>query len=493
MMGATPSNGRRLAVALSTIGLLAAGMPHAIGALEPAPSVRLILASPRVDLQRFGTRVPLDLGVWVAAAGGDFEIHAGRSDYDSPIRASQVDAVTGDVLRDLPAADVDGWEGLDGFLRVTFYKPSGERVATKKLTFCPNSYDRERVDDSGPDRPGYPTMECGSYFPFTKGTVWGIDEGWATTAVSTNYGSYDYGVPTVGVPTGDYSVTVHIPPHYTDLFEIAPGNERVTLDVTVTKGRRGECCFGRRAGRERGEASTTDVPTVTEPDPSTLPDLAALPAWAIRVRNGERADRLSFAATPWNAGPSPLDVEGFRRAGEDVMDAYQYFYDSDGNVTGRAPVGRMEFDTRRGHHHWHFLQFVRYRLLRASDRTAVVRSHKQSFCIAPTDPVDLMVEGAVWDPYRIGLSSACGGATSIWVREVLQSGWGDTYFQSVAGQAFDITRVPNGWYYIESTLNPRGSLYETNMSNNTGLRMVRLSGDRGNRRVTVVPWHGIEN
>jgi hypothetical protein len=276
------------------------------------------------------------------------------------------------------------------------------------------------------------------------------------------------------------------------LFEIAPGNEKVTLDVTVTKGRRRGCCYGRRDGPEGREASVTDVPTVTNPDPSTLPDLAALPAWAISVRNGEQADRLSFAATPWNAGPAPLDVEGFRRTGEDVMDAYQYFYDSGGNVTGRAPVGRMEFDTRRGHHHWHFLQFVRYRLLRASDRAAVVRSHKQSFCIAPTDPVDLMVEGATWDPYRIGLSSACGGATSIWVREVLEAGWGDTYFQSVAGQAFDITKVPNGWYYIESTLNPRGSLYETNMSNNTELRMVRLTGDRGNRRVTVVPWNGIE-
>ena len=28
-------------------------------------------------------------------------------------------------------------------------------------------------------------------------------------------------------------------------------------------------------------------------------------------------------------------------------------------------------------------------------------------------------------------------------------GWGDTYFQFVAGQAFDITSVPNGTYYIE--------------------------------------------
>ena len=26
-------------------------------------------------------------------------------------------------------------------------------------------------------------------------------------------------------------------------------------------------------------------------------------------------------------------------------------------------------------------------------------------------------------------------------------GWGDTYLQSIAGQAFSITRVPNGTYY----------------------------------------------
>jgi len=51
--------------------------------------------------------------------------------------------------------------------------------------------------------------------------------------------------------------------------------------------------------------------------------------------------------------------------------------------------------------------------------------------------------------------------TALWVREMLPVGWGDTYFNSVAGQSFDITGVPNGTYYIEVIANPLHVLHET--------------------------------
>ena len=89
------------------------------------------------------------------------------------------------------------------------------------------------------------------------------------------------------------------------------------------------------------------------------------------------------------------------------MDAYQYFYDGD-EVVGRADVGTLEFDTRRGHHHWHLQQFAQYRLLDA-DQEHVRLSKKQSFCLAPTDPMDLSIEGAAWRQFGQDLGSACGG------------------------------------------------------------------------------------
>ena len=484
---------RRRASIVLAVGLLTTSMPLAPASADPAPSVRLLRSRGSVTLRLYRDRIPLDLGTWVAATGGDFEIHVRREAYEDPLAASQVDSVTKAPLRSIPAEDLNGWEGLNDFLRVTVRNQAGRTVASRLLDFCPNSYERERVDDSGEPISTYPEQQCSSYFPFTKGTVWGIDQGWATSTFS----DYSYRASYVSLKPGDYSATMRVTQHFTDLFGVAPGDEKVTVNLEVLAGRKSGRVVHReglasseRAQQEASE-SAGDVPIVTDPDPATLPDLAALPAWGIRVRNGKR-DYLSFAATPWNAGPSALVVEGFRGAEEDKMDAFQYFYSND-TAVGRAPVGSFDYDTRNGHHHWHFLQFARYRLLVADNTTEVVRSRKQSFCIAPTDAVDLTVPGAFYNPYQLGFGSWCGQTDSIWVREVLQPGWGDTYYQSVAGQAFNITNVPNGDYLLETSVNPGGQLYDADASNDVEIRNVRLTGQPDRRRVTVSPWHGIED
>ena len=174
------------------------------------------------------------------------------------------------------------------------------------------------------------------------------------------------------------------------------------------------------------------------------------------------------------------------------MDAYQYFLDGDGEVVGRRRVGELEFHDKPGHHHWHFLLFARYSLLDAS-KEHVVLSRKQSFCLAPTDAIDLTVQRAEWRPGSTGFWTACGsGPEDVWIREVLQSGWGDTYFQSVAGQSFDVTDLPNGTYYIAVDANPTGNVYERKHDNNRELRKIVLRGQGDERRVEVAPWHGIE-
>jgi hypothetical protein len=90
------------------------------------------------------------------------------------------------------------------------------------------------------------------------------------------------------------------------------------------------------------------------------------------------------------------------------------------------------------------------------------------------------------------LSTACGGPEALWVREVLPVGWGDTYYQGLPGQSFDVTDLPNGTYYVKVQANPGGHLYESNMANNVRLRKVILGGRPGHRTVRVPPWHGID-
>jgi hypothetical protein len=173
------------------------------------------------------------------------------------------------------------------------------------------------------------------------------------------------------------------------------------------------------------------------------------------------------------------------------MDAYQYFYENDEPV-GRAAVGEFGFDTSRGHHHWHFLQFARYSLLGA-DKTEVLRSKKESFCLAATDAIDLLLPRAEWNPYNTNLATACGQSDSLWIREVLPLGWGDTYFQFLPGQSFNVTGLPNGKYFIAVEANPDGLLYEQRSGNNTRLRKIYLRGTTDNRRVVIPPWHGIDS
>ncbi|MGI8446451.1 MAG: lysyl oxidase family protein [Streptosporangiaceae bacterium] len=248
-----------------------------------------------------------------------------------------------------------------------------------------------------------------------------------------------------------------------------------------------------RPARDRGRAlaSLPRVPYLAHPPAAALPDPVPLPSWNIstsRTRSGP--DLLNFNATVWIGGNSQLDVEGFRSHGSPIMKAYQYFW-RNGHAIGRVRAGTMGFDSQHGHNHWHFEQFARYTLLDSAKKLAV-RSHKMGFCITPTDPVALLAPHAVWQPAFTGLAGACGSPTALSVQEILPVGWGDTYLQSVAGQAFDITNLPNGTYYIEVTANPGHVLYESNTGNNVSLRKVILGGTPGHRTVRVPPWHGLD-
>jgi hypothetical protein len=472
-----------LAVMLATA---AGGLPTATAQTAPV-SLRLFASDDSVRLLRYGRRVPLDVGVYATPVGGDFQLRVWRDDYDSPIEVAQVDRATDEITRALPPESLDGWNGLIDFMEVTFRDAQGTVAASDSFTFCPNGWDRQRINDHGVPASAYP-FSCGSYFPFVKGMVWGIDDHWATGALSSSFDS-DFGSPVVRVPAGTYTATFGISPTYQELFGVTPGDATVEIQITVVQAERRRFHHLQQRETTSHDTSAGGVPDITSPPAATLPDLVALPAWSLSTFHRREKDLLGFASTLWNAGPAPFVVEGFRRSGEDVMDAYQYFYDGD-EVVGRAPIGTMEYDVRRGHNHWHFEQFASFSLLDHT-KANVVKSTKQSFCIVPTDAVDLTVEGADWDPWAVGFGTVCGGERAIWVREMLEPGWGDTYYQQMAGQSFNITNVPNGWYYVEVRVNTNSAILQTTTENDVEHRLIYLGGKPGARRVITAPWHGI--
>jgi hypothetical protein len=420
--------------------------------------------------------------MFLASPDEAFELLVTRPDYSQPIQIQRVIHHEGlpDELVDLPAGILNSWTGLADFIEVEVRDPEGAVVDSSTMSFCPNNYSRERIGDDGPEAPTYPDS-CYSN-PFTKGMIWGIDADWAVSALG-------FESPPVYLRVGDYTATVTIADRYVDLFGIDPTRVSATIDLTVEKVDFDcpKCGVGHRSAPNQRPSS---VPVVDTPDPAQLPDLIGLPAWGIGIDQRRNRTYLTFGATVWNGGASSLVVEGFRRSNEDVMDAHQYFY-VNGQPTGKAQVGTMEFDNRSGHEHWHFLQFARYSLLDQS-QTEIIRSKKEAFCLAPTDAIDLTVPNADLAPYSIGLGSACGSATSLWTREILPLGWGDTYSQSRPGQSFNITNVPNGTYHIEVMGNPTGSLFEQTADNNSELREIILKGKSDNRRVVVPPWNGLD-
>jgi hypothetical protein len=425
--------------------------------------------------------VYVDPGIWMAAVGGAFELRATRADYDSPVVLEQVDAVTGATLRTLPAEMLDGWYGLRDFVHVSVRHANDRPVMRYPMSFCPNTWYRQRLNDDGPINSRYPYF-CG-WGPFTRGMVWGIDDGWAIPAV----GGYYYGFGW-RAERDHYRIRVWIDPDYRELLGISDADAETIVKVSVVdRGTLEVAAPDRRLPRYTAAAS---VPDVTDPDPATLPDLVALPAWGIGTYERKGRDYLSFNATEWNAGPGTLVVECFRETDETEMDAYQYFYEG-GEPVGRASIGALEYHEGGGHNHWHFQEFTEYSLLDASG-ASVVLSDKQSWCLANTDAIDLAVPNANWTAWGGDLFTSCGGSSALWVREVLDVGWGDTYSQWVAGQAFDITDLPNGTYFIRVAVNPLDAMFEGSTANNVEDRILYLKGKAGNRRVEVPPWHGID-
>ncbi len=485
-----------IGVALCVAMIATGPLPLSASASPAVPSLRLVAGSEKVTLKRDeGRRAYLDLSTYVAAVGGAFEIWAARPDYDHPVQVWQVVRENGAIKKYpfTPSAGQD-WLGLARFFRVTITDDSGAVVVDRYRRFCPGSGELARLSVDGPAIPTYPQF-CGSN-PFTLGAVWGIDEGWASNAFGY------YGGGTFKGPDGHYTATVSITPEYQNLFGVSASDASVAISIRLKTRKHGFCvpyCPGEGdgGGHDRGSAADARarmaaVPIMTDPDPSVMPDLVALPAWGITIDHQRRLHRdyLNFGATVWDRGPSPMVVEGFRRQGEPIMDAWEFFY-SNGVAVGRIQAGDLMYDTRPGHQHWHFEQFARYSLL-AEDQTQIVRSEKTGFCLAPTDAIDMTAPGAEWNPYSIGLGTACGGRASLWTREVLPAGWGDTYFQGLPGQSFDITHLPNGAYYIAVQANPDGLLTEVTTANNIELRQVILGGVRGHRSVEVPPWHGID-
>jgi hypothetical protein len=466
------------------------------------PQLKLIVAQGQIEVPKFGNQpVFFDPGIWVAALHTAFQIDVSRASYTEPVKATQViRTASGIISRPLPSWIIaNRWIGLRHFLRITVRNSRGRVVGHGDLPFCPApGYDTGRATPNSASTDPYPE-QCTSFDPFPLGQVWGLARGWAVDSIG--YVSYRLGV-------GRYTVTESISPPYVRLFGIARHDATATVRVKVVSSKQccspaGCCAAATRkaaavpagfvlvhhaAAAPQSPSSNARTRLLTQVPADALPDLIPLPSWGIGVANGKKTSFLDFGATVWISGNSPLDVEGFRVPGTNTMQAYQYFYSGGRRLIGRMRVGTMGFS---GYNAWHFNQFAQYFLLNGHKKV-VVRSRKVGFCIAPTDGVNMLLPHATWVPSYTGIAGNCGDPAALWATEILPVGWGDTYIQTVPYQSFDISKIPNGTYYIEIVANPEHLLHELSTGNDVSLRKVIISGTKGHRKVRVPAWHGID-
>ena len=194
------------------------------------------------------------------------------------------------------------------------------------------------------------------------------------------------------------------------------------------------------------------------------PSLEARPASDIRLESSGGSTLLRFSTTSWNKGLGPLEL----RAGEVVasrQNVYQRIYNDDGTFFDSLAG---DFVWHEAHSHFHFENYALYTLEPVSAPGASARtSSKTTFCVMDTTRVNTKLPNA---PKR-AVYDTCGSLI-----QGMSVGWGDTYKYYLAGQAIDITGLPDGDYNLIIEIDPQNKIAEIDESDNVATIGIRLSG-----------------
>ncbi len=215
------------------------------------------------------------------------------------------------------------------------------------------------------------------------------------------------------------------------------------------------------------------APVVGGVEGELLPDLdQQSPRGLVVVSSGGRF-RLGFASATESRGEGPLVIRGVRPPGRQFMRAHQVIEGLGGGTRVVLDVGALEFERHPPHFHWHFQDFVRYELRRASDFALVARDRKTGFCLVDRyGRVPGKVPGT-GPPRFVG---DCGASRPLArrVEEGSSVGYVDRYPALFHGQDVDLTAVPAGTYVLVHRANPDRALRELRYSNNDASLLLEL-------------------
>lgn len=200
-----------------------------------------------------------------------------------------------------------------------------------------------------------------------------------------------------------------------------------------------------------------DLKTATYPLRSNRIDTTTLPGRVL----------LRFSNGVANVGKGRLELKGGSINGNGTRNVYQRIYSSHGGFTSRL-AGSFTYHPE--HSHTHFNNVASYKLRKIVGTTGigsiVAQSEKVSFCLYDESVYNSgLPYYSNYPRYR-----SCGSSI-----QGISVGWVDVYDRSLPGQWIDITNVPSGNYWLESTADPENKILESNETNNTSRIKVSIN------------------
>ncbi|CAM5353415.1 hypothetical protein STENM223S_04877 [Streptomyces tendae] len=168
-----------------TAGLVAATTEPAKAATGPELSLIAATGSLTLTSWKEDPGVYLDLGTYLTADGRPLELKVTRKSYKDPVTVTQTVYEGGKAkAKTLPKGTVKDFSGLPGFAEITVTDKTGKKVLSRTEDFCPNNASG-RVRPDAPATSKYP--ESCPTNPFTLGSVWGVEKGWAANTYAGSY------------------------------------------------------------------------------------------------------------------------------------------------------------------------------------------------------------------------------------------------------------------------------------------------------------------
>jgi hypothetical protein len=194
--------------------------------------------------------------------------------------------------------------------------------------------------------------------------------------------------------------------------------------------------------------------------------------------------RLRFTTYTVNSGAGPMelrsrrfDCDGNGNALDDRTAVQHTYLDADGDGifepstdTASTPnvAGCFRYDAKHGH--WHFGDFELFRLLDPQSGVVVAAHHKVGFCLVDDFATYPNLPGSPGRPQYVRCAQDATQGISV--------GWTDIYSASLPSQWIDVTHVPAGHYCLAITVDPANRLQESDDTNNTATRLIRLAAHR---------------